>query len=493
MKSEFTKVENNYKEKINCLKKEISLLKHEQTNLETQIDDLLARLKATRAELAEQKVHVDKYEFASKKLQRLLDAQIHDKGNQDLDPSRHEPLVQECTTSSESESTCSESTKTEEASSPVRLPEPPVLKVIQTSAPVPLPAVPVPMPFNQIKISYPPEGRNLNVEKGQSSTSNNSKPQRKVFDICHAPGERIPYVQKTLEEATFEHNKAQPWNFKDLFKRKDYVYLSRDKLAKSCFVCGKYNYTASTCFCYLQQQRNLKQHAFEKTHKNRKVRSSESKETHFRNSLSPPRKQLPKPQQSCIICSESDHFAVNCDFNPFNQILHQAPPKQKPISMRTSTEKSSVNKAKKDKHTLVVETSAANKNVGNQSKPKKPKDKPSAATKSAVAQAKPSAVTKSTADKPKSSAATKSAPDKLKSSAAKSAADKANSSAAKATSAADRAKRTGKSSPQQWKAKIPASIPSRIIIGSVECTHAESDIPRTLFFKDASSWIPPTN
>ncbi|KAI3815777.1 hypothetical protein L1987_15459 [Smallanthus sonchifolius] len=142
----------------------------------------------------------------------------------------------------------------------------------------------------------------------------------------------------------------------------------------------------------------------------------------------------------------------------------------------------------------------------NQAKPKKPKEKPSAATKSAAAQAKPSAATKSTADKlkssaakstaadkPQSSAATTSATDKPKSSAAKSAADKANPSAAKATSATDRAKRTGKPSPQQWRAKIPASIPPRIIIGSVECTHAKSDIPRTLFFKDTSSWIPPTN
>ncbi|KAI3825140.1 hypothetical protein L1987_06616 [Smallanthus sonchifolius] len=299
--------------------------------------------------------------------------------------------------------------------------------------------------------------------------------------------------KQTLEEATFEHNKAHPWNFKDLFKKKDYVYLSRDKLAKSCFVCGKYNHTASTCFYYLQQQRNLKQHAFEKTNKNSKVRSSEAKATHFRNSLSPPRMQLPKPQQSCIICGESDHFAANCEFNPFNQILHQAHPKQKSISMRTSIEKPSFNKVKKDKHTLVVEPSAASKNVGNQAKPKKLKDKPSAATKSAAAQEKPSAATKSTADKPKSSAATKSAADKLKLSVAKYAADKANPSAAKATSAADRAKRTGKPSPQQWKAKIPSSIPPRIIIDSVECTHAESDIPRTLFFKDASSWIPPTN
>ncbi|KAI3706164.1 hypothetical protein L1987_76422 [Smallanthus sonchifolius] len=391
-----------------------------------------------------------------------------EKPNRDLDSSRHEPLVQEYTTSSESESTSSEYTKTEEASSPVT--SPPVLEVIQTSAHVPLPAVPVPMPFNQIKISYPPEGRKLTVKKGQ-----------------------VPYVQKTLEEATFEHNKAHLWNFKDLFKRKDYVYLSRDKLAKSCFVCGKYNHTASTCFYYLQQQTNLKQHAFEKTNKNRKVRSSEAKATHFRNYLSTPRKQLSKPQQTCIIYGESDHFAANCEFNPFNQILHQAPHKQKPTSMRTSTEKPSANKVKKDKHTLVVEPSAASKNVGNQAKPKKPKDKPSVATKSAAAQAKPSPAKKSTADKPKSSVATKSAADKLKSSAAKSAADKANPPAAKATLAADRAKRTGKPSPQQWKAKIPASIPPRIIIGSVECTHAESDIPRTLVFKDASSWIPPTN
>ncbi|KAI3821356.1 hypothetical protein L1987_08922 [Smallanthus sonchifolius] len=154
MKSEFKKVENSYKEKNDCLKKEISSLKHEQTNLETQIDDILVKLKAARAELADQKVHVEKYEFASKKLQRLLDAQIHEKvktglgyhadqyktvappadyvaihepsfslanldmANRNLDPVVKETPVQECTTSSESESTCSDSTETSNASSP---------------------------------------------------------------------------------------------------------------------------------------------------------------------------------------------------------------------------------------------------------------------------------------------------------------------------------------------------------------------------------------
>ncbi|KAI3725447.1 hypothetical protein L1987_65235 [Smallanthus sonchifolius] len=78
-KYEFKKVENNYKEKINYLRKEIPSLKHEQTNLETQIYDLLVKLKATMVELADQKVYVEKYEFASKKLQRLLDSQIHEK------------------------------------------------------------------------------------------------------------------------------------------------------------------------------------------------------------------------------------------------------------------------------------------------------------------------------------------------------------------------------------------------------------------------------
>ncbi|KAI3819431.1 hypothetical protein L1987_13266 [Smallanthus sonchifolius] len=152
MKSEFKKVENTYKEKINCLKKEISLLKHEQTNLETQIDDLLVKLKATRAEMAEQKVHVEKYEFSSKRLQRLLDIQVHEKvktglgynndqyksvpptdyiaihepsfnvanldiTNRNLDPSTNEPFVEDCTTSSEYESTCSDHNETSAAPS----------------------------------------------------------------------------------------------------------------------------------------------------------------------------------------------------------------------------------------------------------------------------------------------------------------------------------------------------------------------------------------
>ncbi|KAI3763351.1 hypothetical protein L1987_53805 [Smallanthus sonchifolius] len=434
MKSEFKKVENSYKEKINCLKKEISLLKHEQTNLETQIDDLLVKLKATRAELTEQKVHVEKYEFASKKLQRLLDAQVHDKvktgmgyhaeqyqsvappvdyvaihepsfnlsnlekANRNFDPSRDEPLVQECTTSSESESTCSDSTETNEASSP------PTLEIIQTSAPAPLissvqvPAIPISVPSNQIKISYPLEGRKLSVEKGQSS-----KPQPNASQLR----EKAPYMQKTLEEVTFEHNKANPLNFKDLFKKRDYVYYQRDKVAKSCFVCRRYNHTASTCFYYPEQQKNLKQHAFEKTNK-------------FKNSQSPPRKHLPKPQKSCIICGESDHFAAHCKFNPFNQVLHQVPLKQNPIS-----------KMKKERHTSVIKPSAANKNVADQVKPKQPKKKPSTATKIAAAQVKPSAATKSATDKPKSLVA---------------------------TSAADKAKRSRKPPPQQWKAKIPPRI-----------------------------------
>ncbi|KAI3802017.1 hypothetical protein L1987_30139 [Smallanthus sonchifolius] len=348
--------------------------------------------------------------------------------NRNLDPSKDEPLVQECTTSSESESTCSDSTETSEASSP---PAPQVILTkdevpIIRSAPVPPISVPVPTPFKQIKISYPPEGRKLNIEKGQSSTS--IQP-RKVFDICHVPGERVPYVQKTLEEATFEHNKAHPWNFKDLFKRKDYMYFQRDKLAKSCFVCGKYNHTASTCFYYLQQQRNLKQHAFEKTKKNKQVRRFEAKTTQFRNSLSPPREQLSKPQQSCIIYGESDHFAVNCKFNPFNQILIPTLIIQKPIS-----------KVKKDRHTPVLKPSAANKTAADRVKPKQPKGKPSAA-KSAAAQVKPSAVTKSAVDKSKSS---------------------------DAASAAEKAKRAGKPPTQQWKAKKPPSI----IIGSVECVYS---------------------
>ncbi|KAI3712488.1 hypothetical protein L1987_71045 [Smallanthus sonchifolius] len=182
-------------------------------------------------------------------------------------------------------------------------------------------------------------------------------PAKKVFDICHAPGERVPYVQKTLEEANFEHNKAQPWNFKDLFKRKDYVYLSRDKLEKSY------------------------------------------------------------------------HFAANCKFNPFNQILLPTPIIQKPIS-----------KVKKDRHTFVLKPSTAKITAADQVKLKQPKGKPSVATKSAAAQVKLSAATKYAAVKPKSS---------------------------DATSATEKAKRAGKPPTQQWKAKKPPSI----IIGSVECVY----------------------
>ncbi|KAI3796343.1 hypothetical protein L1987_39011 [Smallanthus sonchifolius] len=380
MKSEFKKVEDSYKEKINCLKKEISSLKHEQTNLETQIDDLLVKLKATRAELVDQKVHVEKYEFASKKLQRLSDTQIHERvtvgvgfqaekpynvvpppadyvaihepsfnlsnldlGNRNLDPAVQETSVQECTTSSESESTCSDSIETN------KTPAPPAFEVIQTNSPspfIPSKTVPVSQLTKQIKIRYPPEGRKLTVEKGQSSISTNPNPQ--------------------------------------------------------------------------------------------------SKSTQPRN------------------------------------ILHQSPHNQKPISKRTSIEKPSGNKVRKDMHTSVVKPSAASKNIVDQVKPKKPKDKPSVATKSIAAQVKPSAATKSVADKPKSSVA-------------KYVADQANLSTSKVTSAVDRAKKSGKPTPQQWKAKIPASIPQSIIIGSNECKHTDAADPTTHLPKFASSWVPPFN
>ncbi|KAI3725324.1 hypothetical protein L1987_65108 [Smallanthus sonchifolius] len=175
-------------------------------------------------------------------------------------------------------------------------------------------------------------------------------------------------------------------------------------------------------------QRNLKQHAFEKTKKKKQVRRFEAKTTQFRNSLSPPWEQLSKPLQSCIICGESDHFAADCKFNPFNQILLPTPIIQKPIS-----------KVKKDRHKSVLKPSAANKTVADRVKPKKPKGKPSAA-KSGAAQVKPSAATKSASDQ---------------------------STSSDAAYAAEMTKRAGKPPTQQWKAKKPPSI----IIGSVECVY----------------------
>ncbi|KAI3815536.1 hypothetical protein L1987_15207 [Smallanthus sonchifolius] len=467
-------VENTYKEKINCLKKEISSLKHEQTNLETQIDDLLVKLKATRAELAKQKVHVEKYEFSSKKLQRLLDIQVHEKvktglgynndqynvvpppadyisiyepsfnvehldtANQNLDPSTYEPLIEDCTTSSKSESTHSDHDETS------AVPSEAVLN--RDAVPAVPPTVIAPVPFTHIKISYPPYGSKL--EKGQTSEPTNPKPQlmpitkKKVIDVCRKPEEKVPFVQRTLEEATFEHNKAHPWNFTDMFQRKDYVYLSKDKLAKSCFVCGRYNHTASTCFHYLEYQRHSKQHAFEKTNKNKNVRSYEDKATKFKKSLFPSKVKLPRSQQTCIICGESDHFAANCKFNPFNQILHQAPQRQR---------------VKKDQHRSVVSPV----------QPKKTKQKLSATTKSAA--------------------------DKLKSSATKSATDKAKTSAAKVPTA-DKAKTSVAKVPTADKAKSKAAkSSSSTVIGSIDCKHTEKDKLTTIFFKSADSWIHSTN
>ncbi|KAI3686322.1 hypothetical protein L1987_79996 [Smallanthus sonchifolius] len=446
MKSEFKKVEDSYKEKINCLKKEISSLKHEQTNLETQIDDLLVKLKATRAELAEQKVHVEKYEFSSKKLQRLLDIQVHervktglgyhddeyktvpppadyvaihepsfntanlDTANRNLDPSMDACFVEDCSTSSESESTCSDHCETR------AVPSAPIFEAVlnKTERPVVTPTIPAPIPFKQIKISYPQNGRKLNIEKGETSGFTNPKPQSKpkVFDSFHTPGEKGPYVQRTLEEATFEHNKAHPWNFKDLFQSKNYVDFHRDKIALSCFVCGKYNHTASTCFHYCEHQRNSKQHAFEKTNKNKHVRSYDAKATKFRESLSPQRVKMQKPQQTCIICGESNHFAATCKFNPFNQIAN---------------------------HSSVLNPSAANKIAA---------DRPLAA--------------KSAADKPKLSAT---------------------------TSSADNAKKARKPPTQQWKAKQSPSI----TIGSIDCKHADNGKLATIFYNAACYNDPPTN
>ncbi|KAI3774066.1 hypothetical protein L1987_48609 [Smallanthus sonchifolius] len=168
------------------------------------------------------------HEFSSKKLQRLLDIQVHEKvktglgynngqyksvppladyiaihepsfnvanldtANRNLDPSTDELFVEDCTTSSESESTCSDHDETSAAPSEA------TLNRVEVPAVIPvIPAIPAPVPFKQIKISYPPDRRKLNIEKGETSGSTNPKPQskpitkRKVFDICHTPGEKI--------------------------------------------------------------------------------------------------------------------------------------------------------------------------------------------------------------------------------------------------------------------------------------------------------------
>ncbi|KAI3814182.1 hypothetical protein L1987_18930 [Smallanthus sonchifolius] len=96
--------EITYKEKINCLKKEISSLKHEQTNLETQIDDLLYKSVPPPTD------YIAIYE-PSFNIANL------DTANRNLDPSTDEPFVEDCTTSSESESTYSDHDETSAAPS----------------------------------------------------------------------------------------------------------------------------------------------------------------------------------------------------------------------------------------------------------------------------------------------------------------------------------------------------------------------------------------
>ncbi|KAI3808140.1 hypothetical protein L1987_24085 [Smallanthus sonchifolius] len=300
LKSEFKKVEITYKEKIECLKKEISSLKHEQTNLETQIDDLLRLLDIQ----VHEKVKLGGLGYGKEQYNTVphpadyvaiyepsFDVEKLDTANRNLDPPMDEPLVKDCTTSSESELTLSDHDETSTASSEA------VLNRVQV--PTVLPAVPAPVPFKQIRISYPPGGRKLNTEKGQTSGPTNSKSQ------------------------------------------------------------------------FMPNQKNQQQ-----------VRRVTTKKTQCRNSSSPPRKQQPKVQQSCIICGESNDFAVKCQFNPFNQILLQ-----------------SAHKQKKDQHTSVDRPSAASRRVETAEKYKQQqKAKPSAATKSAAAQTKQSAAkTKSAA------------------------------------------------------------------------------------------------
>ncbi|KAI3754779.1 hypothetical protein L1987_54570 [Smallanthus sonchifolius] len=298
-------------------------------------------------------------------------------------------------------------------------------------------------------------------------TNPKSQSKPKVFDIFHTPGEKGPYVQRTLEEATFEHNKAHPWNFKNLFQSKNYVDFHRDKIALSCFMCGKYNHTASTCFHYREHQRNSKQHAFEKTNRNKQVRSYDAKATKFRESLSPQRVKMQKPQQTCIICGESSHFAATCKFNPFNQIANRS---------------------------SVLNPSAANKIAADRVKSRKPKAKPSAAKVSTADKAKSkttaSAAKVSAADKAKSKIklpAAKTATAPAKPSAAKSAANKPELSVT--TSSADNLKKARKPPTQQWKAKQSPSIP----IGSINYKHADNDKLATIFYNAACYNVPPTN
>ncbi|KAI3725201.1 hypothetical protein L1987_64979 [Smallanthus sonchifolius] len=158
-----------------------------------------------------------------------------------------------------------------------------------------------------------------------------------------------------------------------------------------------------------------------------------------------------------FILSNLEHANRNLDpskeepfiFQPASTAV-QATPKHKPIYRRTPTEKPTFNrKVKKEKH-VSVEPSAASKYVANHVKLKKPRTKPSTATKFASDHVKPSAATKFAVDQPKSSAA-------------KFATAQAKPLTTKATFAADRIKSSGKP-PQQWKAK--STVPQSIIIGS---------------------------
>ncbi|KAI3797630.1 hypothetical protein L1987_32890 [Smallanthus sonchifolius] len=261
-------------------------------------------------------------------------------------------FVEDCSTSSESESTFLDHYETSAV---------PSAPFLEAGCHVVTPTIPAPIPFKQIKISYPPGGRKLIIEKGETSgfTKPKSQSKSKAFDISHTPGEKGPYVQRTLEEATFEHNKAHPWNFKDLFQNKNYVDSHKDKIAVSCFVCGKYNHTASTCFHYREHQRNSKQHAFEKTNINKQVRSYDAKATKFRESLSPQRVKMQKPQQTCIICGESNHFAATCKFNPFNQVANRSSVFNPSAANKIAADRPSAAKSAADKPKLSATTSSA--------------------------------------------------------------------------------------------------------------------------------------
>ncbi|KAI3815412.1 hypothetical protein L1987_15079 [Smallanthus sonchifolius] len=77
--TDLKEAEKAFNERIEALTNDLAAMTDIKIVLEIQQEDLLAKFSTTKSELAEAKVHIDKYEFSSKAVEKLLHFQIHGK------------------------------------------------------------------------------------------------------------------------------------------------------------------------------------------------------------------------------------------------------------------------------------------------------------------------------------------------------------------------------------------------------------------------------